>query len=74
MLVSILENLKVSPASAGFQLMARMSGTTNKKMNEKRTDVIENVPSGEYYVRVGGKTNNAIGRYNYSKVFKVTIH
>lgn len=37
------------------------------------TDVIEDLPSGEYYVRVGGRTNNSMGRYNYSKVFKITI-
>lgn len=37
------------------------------------SDVLENLPSGTLYVRVGGRTNNASGKYNYSNVFTVVI-
>jgi len=38
------------------------------------TDVITGLASGKtYYVRIASRTNNSLKRYNYSKVFKVTI-
>lgn len=37
------------------------------------SDTLKNLPSGRSFVRVGAKTDNAQGKYNYSKVFEVTI-
>lgn len=38
------------------------------------TDVLSGLTSGKtYYVRICARTNNTFKRYNYSKVFKVTI-
>lgn len=38
------------------------------------TDVVTGLSSGEtYYVRIAVRTDNALGRYNYSQVFEITI-
>lgn len=37
------------------------------------TDEITDLPAGDYFVRVGVCTDNALKRYNYSKVFKVSV-
>ncbi len=37
------------------------------------SDTLKNLPSGKLYVRVGARTDNAQGKYNYGKVFEVTI-
>lgn len=37
------------------------------------TDEITDLDPGVYYVRVAARTNNALNRYNYSKVFTVTV-
>lgn len=37
------------------------------------TDEVSGLPSGDYYVRIAVCTDNALKRYNYSKVFKVTV-
>ena len=37
------------------------------------SDTLKNLPSGTLYVRVGGRTSNGQGKYNYSEVFTVTI-
>ena len=36
-------------------------------------DDVTGLKSGDYYVRVAVRTNNALKKYNYSKVFKVTV-
>ncbi|MGC3946447.1 MAG: DUF3823 domain-containing protein [Chryseolinea sp.] len=37
------------------------------------SDTLKNQPSGKHYVRVGTRTDNAQGKFNYSKVFEVNI-
>lgn len=37
------------------------------------TDEVTDLPPGDYYVRVGVCTDNALKRYNYSEVFKVNV-
>src|SRR5690606_23200320 len=38
------------------------------------TDEISNLKSGEnYFVRIAARTNNRLNKYNYSKIFSVTI-
>ncbi|MEJ1240295.1 DUF3823 domain-containing protein [Chryseolinea sp. T2] len=37
------------------------------------SDTLKNLPSGKHFVRVGTRTDNSQGKYNYSKVFEVNI-
>lgn len=37
------------------------------------SDTLKNLPSGKHFVRVGTRTDNGQGKYNYSKVFEVNI-
>jgi hypothetical protein len=37
------------------------------------TDEITDLPSGKYYVRIAARTDNGLNKYNYSKVFPVSI-
>jgi hypothetical protein len=37
------------------------------------TDEVAGLTAGDYYVRIAVRTNNALKKYNYSKVFKVTV-
>ncbi|MEQ8421652.1 MAG: DUF3823 domain-containing protein [Arenibacter algicola] len=71
-LVSTLPS--VSTFSNQYSVSNNLSGLEYSEIAETTyTDVVEDLPSGEYYVRVGGRTNNPNGRYNYSETFMVTI-
>jgi hypothetical protein len=37
------------------------------------SDVVEGLNSGNYYVRIAVRTNNSLRKYNYSKIFPVTV-
>lgn len=37
------------------------------------TDEVTGLPRGQYYVRIAVRTNNGLNKYNYSKIFPVTI-
>lgn len=37
------------------------------------TDVVEGLDSGTYNVRIAVRTNNSLRRYNYSKIFTVSV-
>jgi hypothetical protein len=37
------------------------------------TDEVTGLASGKYYVRIAVRTNNGLNKYNYSKVYPVTI-
>jgi hypothetical protein len=64
----------VSQAVNDYTVTRDLSGTTNDIIvNTQFTDTLTEVQKGTYYVRVGATTNNALGKYNYSKVFPVTI-
>jgi len=43
-------------------------------LSQTFTDEIDGLSSGKvYYVRIGVRTNNAFGKYNYSKIFEITV-
>lgn len=43
-------------------------------LDQSFTDVFEGLTSGKtYYVRVGARTDNDYRRYNYSKIFEITV-
>lgn len=43
-------------------------------LKQSFTDVIEGLTSGKtYYVRIGARTDNDYRKYNYSKIFEITI-
>lgn len=51
-----------------------LSGMTyNDIAVEQFSDTLKNLPSGKMFVRVGTRTDNAQGKYNYSKVFEVNV-
>jgi hypothetical protein len=64
----------VSNAVNNYRADRSLSGMTYAQIvGTEFTDVLENLPSGTYYVRVGGLTSNPLGKYNYSKVVQVTV-
>ncbi len=43
-------------------------------LNSSFTDVITGLTSGKtYYARIGVRTNNSFRKYNYSKIFEITV-
>ncbi len=43
-------------------------------LNQTFTDVVDGLTPGKtYYVRVGARTDNDYRRYNYSKIFEITV-
>jgi hypothetical protein len=58
-----------------FKKETILSGITdNVILATQYTDVVTGLTSGNtYYIRICVRTNNSLKRYNYSKVFKVTI-
>ena len=64
----------VSNAVNNYRADRSLSGMTYTQITGTEfTDVLENLLSGSYYVRVGALTSNPLGKYNYSKVFQVTV-
>lgn len=56
-----------------FKAETDLSGTSDEDiLSTGFTDEVE-VPAGIYYVRVAVATDNALKRYNYSKVFEVEV-
>lgn len=56
-----------------FKKEIDLSGTPDEDiLGVEFTDEVE-VPSGVYYVRVAVTTDNALKRYNYSKIFEVEV-
>ena len=48
--------------------------TDDNILKQSFTDVIDGLTSGKiYYVRIGVRTNNAFKKYNYSKIFPITV-
>jgi hypothetical protein len=64
----------VSNAINDYNVSHDISGMTYQDIvSTQFSDTLKNLPSGSFYVRVGARTNNGLGKYNYSKVFPVTI-
>lgn len=71
-LVSIVPSVNIS--SNQYSVSNDLAGKTYAEISStKYTDLIKDLPSGDYYVRVAARTQNTIGRYNYSKVYKIKI-
>lgn len=57
-----------------FKSQTDLSGTADADiLAAQYTDEITDLASGQYYVRVAVRTDNGLNKYNYSKVFPVTI-
>ncbi len=58
-----------------FRKLTSLTGTADATvLATQYTDVVTGLTSGKtYWVRVAVRTNNSLKRYNYSKVFQVTI-
>jgi len=58
-----------------FKSETDLTGTDDVEiLAAQYTDVVTGLTSGStYYVRIAVRTNNALKKYNYSKVFKVTV-
>ncbi|WP_019541048.1 DUF3823 domain-containing protein [Proteiniphilum acetatigenes] len=64
----------VNNAIYNWKQDTNVSGIADEALLEASfTDEVTGLPSGNYYVRIAVTTNNALKRYNYSKVFEVTI-
>jgi len=64
----------VSNAVNDYNVSRDLSGMKYQTISGSQfSDTLKNLPSGIIYVRVGGKTSNGLGKYNYSEVFTVTI-
>jgi len=64
----------VSNAVNDFNVSHDLSGQSYETIAATSfSDTLKNLPSGKMFVRVGARTDNAQGKYNYSKVFEVTI-
>jgi hypothetical protein len=58
-----------------FKSQTDLSGTDDADvLAAQYTDEITGLASGQYYVRIAVRTDNGLNKYNYSKVFPVTIH
>lgn len=58
-----------------FKLEKNLSEIPDESiLNQSFSDVIDGLTSGKtYYVRVGARTNNANRKYNFSKIFEITV-
>lgn len=58
-----------------FKKEANLAGIPDANiLNQPFTDEIDGLISGKiYYVRIGVRTNNAFRKYNYSKIFEITV-
>lgn len=64
----------VSSSVNDYSVSDNLSGYTYQQIASMQfSDTLKNLPSGTFYIRVGGKTNNPQNKFNYSKVFTVTI-
>lgn len=64
----------VNNAVFDFKSQTDLSGTADADiLAAQYTDEITGLTSGQYYVRIAVRTDNGLNKYNYSKVFPVTI-
>ncbi len=64
----------VSNSVNDYNVSHDLSGMSYQDIsNQQFSDTLKNLPSGTFYVRVGARTSNGQGKYNYSQVFPVTI-
>jgi hypothetical protein len=64
----------VSSSVNNYNVSHNLSGYTYQQIASMQfTDTLKNLPSGTFYIRVGGQTNNPQNKFNYSKVFSVNI-
>jgi Protein of unknown function (DUF3823) N-terminal domain/Domain of unknown function (DUF3823_C) len=57
-----------------FKSQTDLSGTADADiLAAQYTDEVTNLAPGQYYVRIAVRTKNGLNKYNYSKVFKVTV-
>lgn len=64
----------VNNAIYNWKQDTNVSGIADEALLETSfTDEVTGLASGNYYVRIAVTTNNALKRYNYSKVFEVTV-
>lgn len=64
----------VSSAVNDFNVSHDISGMSYDQIAATPfSDTLKNLPSGKMFVRVAARTDNAQGKYNYSKVFEVNI-
>ncbi len=64
----------VSSSVNDFNFTHNLSGNTYQQIASMHfSDTLKNLPSGTFYIRVGGQTDNPQNKFNYSKVFTVTI-
>lgn len=64
----------VSNVVFDFELVSDLTTVSdNDILSNQFTDTITNLTSGIYYVRIAVRTSNALNKFNYSKVFEVTV-
>ncbi len=64
----------VNNAIYNWKQDTNVSGIADEALLEASfTDEVTGLPSGKYHVRIAVATNNALKRYNYSKVFEVMV-
>jgi hypothetical protein len=57
-----------------FKKETNLSGITDADvLKAPFTDEVSGLAAGDYYVRVGVRTDNSLRKYNYSKPYKVTV-
>jgi len=58
-----------------FKSETDLSGTPDEEiLSDQYTDTVSGLTSGDtYYVRIAVRTDNALKKYNYSKIFKIEI-
>lgn len=64
--------LAVSNSVNDYSVSRDLSGMTYPTITGTQfSDTLKNLPSGTIYVRVGGKTSNGLGKYNYSNLSSI---
>lgn len=64
----------VSSSVNDYNVSHNLTGMTYQQIATMQfSDTLKNLPSGIFYVRIGGETNNPQNKFNYSKVFSVEI-
>ncbi len=72
-LVSKVPTVTNNIFDARFQVV-NLAGTPDETLLATRfTDVVSGLTSGTYYVRIAVRTDNPLRKYNYSKVYTVTV-
>jgi len=64
----------VSANVSDYNVSHDLSGMNYQQISETQfSDTLKDMPSGTFYIRIAGQTSNPQNKFNYSKVYTVTI-